>query len=150
MLKIYFGDYTGKNYINNPDLFFDNTYSDEWLESDLAKEIVKDIDKSELVGPNLVVSPFLGSISINRISGGAKTLIQIAFDDEHVYNASACGDNCAEWLLKIGNSKDVLVRLGHMMHFPCEKFDIKIENTSEIVHSPKELAEKVVIDGLLD
>lgn len=150
MLTIIFGDYKEANYISNPDMFFDNTYEDKWLESDLAKDIVKDIDKSDLEGPNLVVSPILGSIPVTRISGGAKTLIQIAFDSDHIFNASVCGDNCAKWLLKIGNDKDIVVRMGHVMHFPEESFDIKIANTGDIVHTPYELVEKVITEGLLD
>lgn len=150
MVNIIFGDYKGDNYISNPDMYFDNTYQDEWLESSLAKEIVKDIDKSELEGPNLVVSPVLGSIPVTRISGGAKTLIQIAFDNAHIFNASACGDNCAKWLLKIGQDKDIVVRMGHIMHFPEESFEIKIVNTGDIVHTQYELVEKVIAERLLD
>ncbi len=153
MLSIYFGDYSGANYIDNPDLYFDNTYEDEWLEDERSKEMVRDIDRSELVSPNLVVSPVLGSVSINRLSGGVKTLIQIANDSEHVYNASACGDNCAKWLLKIGREKDILVRMGHMMHFADsdgEQIDIRIDNSGEIVHSQSELNNKVIVAGLLD
>ena len=150
MVNIIFGYYKGDNYISNPDMYFDNTYQDEWLESSLAKEIVKDIDKSELEGPNLVVSPVLGSIPVTRISGGAKTIIQIAFDDNHIYNASACGDNCAKWLLKIGQDKDIVVRMGHIMHFPEESFEIKIVNTGDIVHTQYELVEKVIAERLLD
>ncbi|MCR5789522.1 MAG: DUF4869 domain-containing protein [Lachnospiraceae bacterium] len=150
MLSIFFGDYKGANYVNNPDLFFDNTYEDEWLDDKQSKEMVKDIDRSELVGPNLVISPVLGSISINRLSGGVKTLIQIAHDPDHVYNASACGDNCAPWLLKIGNEKDILVRLGHIMHFSNEPFRIRIANTDEYVESQYELARAVILGGLLD
>ncbi len=150
MLSIYFGEYKGVNYIDNPDLYFDNTYEDEWLDDPVSKKMVKDIDKSELVNSNLVISPVLGSISINRLSGGVKTLIQIAHDKGHVYNASACGDNCSSWLLKISEQKDVLVRLGHIMHFSEDHFKIKIANTGEIVESQKELVKKVINDGLLD
>ena len=153
MLSIYFGDYSGANYIDNPDLYFDNTYEDEWLEDERSKEMVRDIDRSELVTPNLVVSPVLGSVSINRLSGSVQTLIQIANDSEHVYNASACGDNCAKWLLKIGREKDILVRMGHMMHFADsdgEQIDIRIDNSGEIVHSQSELNNKVIVAGLLD
>ncbi len=148
MLNIIFGDFKGNNYISNPDLYFDNTYEDKWLESVVAKEIVKDIDKSDLKGPNLVVSPVLGSIPVTRISGGAKTLIQIAFDDTHIFNASACGDNCAKWLLKLGEKQDIVVRLGHIMHFPEDSFDIKIVNKGDVVNSPYEWAEKVIMEGL--
>ena len=130
-------------------MFFDNAYEDKWLESDLAKEIVKDVDKSDLEWTNLVISPVLGSIPVTRISGGAKALIQIAFDGEHIFNASACGDNCAKWLLSIGRDKDIVIRLGHIMHFPEESFDIKIANTDVIVHTQYELAEEVIKKGLL-
>ena len=150
MLSIYYGSYTGKNYIDNPDLYFDNTYEDAWLEEPQSKEMVMDIDKSELFGPNLVISPVLGSIPITRLSGGVKTLIQIANDPDHVYNASACGDNCASWLLRIGSGKDILVRLGHQMRFPEEPFDIRIENTGEVVHTRKELVTAVISQGLLE
>ena len=150
MLSIYFGDYAGDNYVDNPDLYFDNTYEDEWLEDPVSKEMVKDIDKSELVGPNLVISPVLGSMSINRLSGGVKTLIQIAHDPDHVYNVSACGDNCAAWLLRISKDKDVLVRLGHLMHFDGDAVQIRIENTGEIVESGRQLVKKVIDEGFLD
>lgn len=150
MLSIYYGLYKGENYIDNPDLYFDNTYEDAWLEDPNSKAMVKDIDKSELIGPNLVISPVLGSIPVSRLSGGVKTLIQIAHDPEHVYNASACGDNCAAWLLRIGKEKDVLVRLGHQMRFTEEPFDIRIENTGQVVHTRKELVTAVISQGLLE
>ena len=164
MLSIFFGKYRGSEYIENPDLYFDNTYADEWLTDERSKEMVKDVDRSDLIGPNLVISPVLGSIPITRLSGGVKTLIQVDHDPHHVYNASACGDNCAKWLLRIGEDKDVLVRLGHMMHFernaqmqagPNEKSDrkpltIRIANTGEIVHFQAELNRKVILAGMLD
>ena len=164
MLSIFFGKYRGSEYIENPDLFFDNTYADEWLTDERSKEMVNDVDRSDLIGPNLVISPVLGSIPITRLSGGVKTLIQVDHDPHHVYNASVCGDNCAKWLLRIGEDKDVLVRLGHMMHFernaqmqagPDEKSDrkpltIRIANTGEIVHFQAELNRKVILAGMLD
>ena len=151
MLSVFWGDYTGDNYIENPDLYFDNTYEDEWLEDEHSIEMVRDIDRSELVSPNLVISPVLGSIPVTRLSGGVKTLIQIEHDRKHVYNASACGDNCAPWLLKIGQEKDILIRLGHIMNFGSDKsFAIRIANTDEIVTSQNELTKKVIIAGLLD
>ncbi len=150
MLSIYFGTYNGDNYIDNPDLYFDNTYEDEWLNDPVSKQMVKDIDRSELVSPNLVISPVLGSIPVSRLSGGVKTLIQINNDKDHVYNASACGDNCVPWLLKIAEEKDVLVRLGHLMRFPDKDFRIRIANTDEIVDSRQVLVQRVISEGMLD
>ena len=31
MLKIYFGELEADNYIFNPDVYFNNTYEDEWI-----------------------------------------------------------------------------------------------------------------------
>jgi len=150
MLSIYFGTYKGDNYINNPDLYFDNTYEDEWLNDPVSKQMVKDIDRSELVSPNLVISPVLGSIPVSRLSGGVKTLIQINNDKDHVYNASACGDNCVPWLLKISEEKDVFVRLGHLMRFPNEGFRIRIVNNNEIVDTWRNLVHSVLSEKMLD
>ena len=36
---------------------------------------------------------------------------------EHIFNASACGDNCASWILKIAQKKDLTIRLGYLMYF---------------------------------
>ena len=58
MLSIYLGDC--ENEIYNPPLYFINQYEDFWLESELAKKMIKDVDKSEVVGPHLIQSPVLG------------------------------------------------------------------------------------------
>ena len=90
---------------------------------------------------------------VSRLSGGVKTLIQIDHDTSHVFNASMCGDNCSRWLLKIGREKDILIRLGHIMHFGDKNdsgLNIRIDNTDEIVHSQSDLNKRVVLAGLLD
>ena len=47
----------------------------EWLDNDLTRRMIRDVDKSEYIGGVAVDSPFLGSIPIERLSGGVKTLI---------------------------------------------------------------------------
>ena len=78
----------------------------------------KDVDKSEVISPHLIQSPVLGPISVKEISGGVKTLILMAFDQTgKVFNASACGDNCAKWILKIGTQKNLTINLRHNYGF---------------------------------
>ena len=51
----------------------------------------------------------------------------------HIYN-------CAKWILEIGRIKDVTINLRHMMSFGKDtKFEIKVQNGGETVHSMKEL-----------
>jgi hypothetical protein len=76
--------------------------------------MIKDIDRSEVVGAHLIQSPVLGPIPVKDISGGVKTLILMAFDQSgKIFNASACGDNCAKWIVALGKEKDLTINLHH-------------------------------------
>ncbi|ETP71270.1 hypothetical protein UYO_2780 [Lachnospiraceae bacterium JC7] len=111
--------------------------------------MIKDIDKSDVIGPKSIDSPFLGSIPVERLSGGVKTLILMNNDSEHIFNASACGDNCAKWILKIAEKKDLIIRLGYLMDFGKDEFDIEIVNIGKTVHNSLELAETVLDNHLI-
>ena len=149
MLHIIYGDYDSDDYVFNPDVFFNNTYEEEWIIDPVARKMIKDIDGSDVIGPRAIDSPFLGSIPTERLSGGVKTLILMLFDEEHVFNASACGDNCAPWILKIAEEKELTIRLGYLMDFGKGSFDIEILNIGKTVHSTKELNETVLNNHLL-
>ena len=149
MLHIFYGELEKDNYINVPDIFFNNTYEDEWITDKLSVEMIKDVDKSEVIGPHLIDSPYLGPISPERLSGGVKTLMLINNDSDHIFNASACGDNCAKWILNISNTKDITIRLGYLMDFGDEPFDAEIVNTGEVVHNLAELNKAVLKAGLI-
>ena len=100
----------------------------------------KDIDDSEVLSGECINSPVLGQIPPERLSGGVKTLLLILNEPDRIFNASTCGDNCAKWILEIGRIKDVTINLRHMMSFGKDtKFEIKVQNGGETVHSMKEL-----------
>ena len=137
MLHVIFGEC--KDVIYNTSLFFKNTYESEWLEEDETKQMILDIDKSKVISDGAIESPVLGIIPPTNLSGGVKTLILINHVADKIFNASNCGDNCAPWLLKIAQKKDVTVNLRHLMDFGTGDFTIKIENTNKIVHNMLEL-----------
>lgn len=137
MLKIIFGNY--ENAIYNTSVYFKNTYQDEWITDELSVEMIKDVDQSVVVGPHMIESPVLGAISPRELSGGVKTLILIHKDKSKIFNASTCGDNCAKWLLKIGERDDVVINLRHLMDFGNGEFEIEVLNTHQIVRNMKEL-----------
>lgn len=140
MLSIYLGQMDEAIYY--PPVYFDNQYEDEWITEPLTIEMIKDVDKSEVVSPHLIESPVLGPISVKEISGGVKTLILMAFDETRkVFNASACGDNCAKWILEIGKRKDLTINLRHIMNFGKEDFEIKILNNGEMIYNMKQFIE---------
>ena len=140
MLSIYLWQMDDAIYY--PPVYFDNQYEDEWITEPLTIEMIKDVDKSEVVSPHLIESPVLGPISVKEISGGVKTLILMAFDETRkVFNASACGDNCAKWILEIGKRKDLTINLRHIMNFGKEDFKIKILNNGEMIYNMKQFIE---------
>lgn len=137
MLNIIFGDHAGV--VTNPAVYFKNTYEDEWITDELSRKMIEDVDHSIVISERVIESPVLGAITPKELSGGVKTLILINNCPDKIFNASACGDNCAEWLLEIGKEKDITVNLRHIMDFGEGDFDIYIQNTDQIVHSMKEL-----------
>ena len=137
MLSVYLGQMEQAVY--HPPTYFDNQYEDEWITDPLSIEMIKDIDRSDVISAHLIESPVLGPISVKEISGGVKTLILMAFDTSgKVFNVSVCGDNCARWILKLGQEKDLTINLRHIMNFGDESFEIKILNTQETVHDMKQ------------
>ncbi len=117
--------------------YFDNVYEDEWIEDPFVREMIQDVDSSAVLNAHIIESPVLGPITPKELSGGVKVLILMLKDDSFVYNLSNCGNNCAKWVLKIAEHKDLTVYLQHMIRFEGE-FDIQIMNTGKIVHNRKE------------
>lgn len=144
MLNIYFGPIVNSeqdNYIYNTAVYFKNTYKDSWITKDMTLEMIKDIDKSDVISAKEIQSPIFGLMSPIQLSGGVKTLILIANDKNHIFNASTCGDNCAKWILEIANNskRKILINLRHIMDFGEGEFKIRVANTGKIVHNMQEL-----------
>lgn len=137
MLNVYFGDMPGA--IFNTAVYFKNTYRDSWITNPLSVQMIKDVDKSDVVSEPVIESPVLGSITPLALSGGVKTLMLVKFDREHVFNASTCGDNCAKWLLKIAEKRRVVINLHHVMDFGKGPFKIKVLNNGKTVSNMDEL-----------
>lgn len=137
MLSIFYGKMPEAIY--NTSVYFKNVYEEEWITSPFAQEMILDVDKSRVISGGVIDSPVMGKIPPTSLSGGVKTLILMANEPEKIFNASTCGDNCAKWILKMGEEKDLTINLRHLMDFGEGRFDIRILNTDQIVHSMKEL-----------
>lgn len=143
MLSIYYGKMPEA--IFNTAVYFKNAYEDAWITESVAREMILDIDKSIVLDSAVIDSPVMGKIPPVSLSGGVKTLILMKNERSRIFNASACGDNCAKWILKLAETEDLIINLRHLMDFGKGTFDIHILNTDQIVHSMKEL---VPIAGL--
>ena len=137
MLNVIYGEYPEAIY--NTAVYFKNVYEEEWITDPLSMEMIMDVDKSVVEDGERINSPVLGQITPVQLSRGVKTLILISKDRKHIFNASACGDNCAKWLLKISEDKKVIINLRHMMDFGKDEFKIKVINKDTIAHNMEEL-----------
>ncbi len=137
MLSIFFGDM--QEAIYNTAVYFKNVYEEDWITAPLGREMILDVDKSTVLAGGVIDSPVLGKIPPLNLSGGVKTLLLIANEPDRIFNASTCGDNCAKWILKLGQDKDITINLRHIMDFGEGQFRIKILNTDQIVHNMEEL-----------
>ncbi|MBQ4363134.1 MAG: DUF4869 domain-containing protein [Oscillospiraceae bacterium] len=126
MLNIIFGDCPEAIY--NTSVYFNNTYEDEWLTDEFAKKVIKAVDKSEVLGAHAIESPVLGVIPPERLAGGTKTVLLIKNKPDMIFNASACGDNCARFILEIARDRDITINLRHVMDFRRKKFKAHIIN----------------------
>ena len=137
MLHIYFGDMPDAIY--NTSVYFNNTYKDSWITDQMTKDMIKAVDNSDVIDAKTIMSPIFGNMSPKKLSNGVKTLILISFDRKKVFYASTCGDNCAEWILRMAKERKVVIKLRHLMDFGSEPFKIKIMNTNKIVKNMAEL-----------
>lgn len=153
MLKIWY--YANIEYMKDAPSYFDNVYEDEWIEDSFVKEMIQDVDHCTVISSHVIDSPILGAITPRELSGGVKVLILMLKDDSFIYNMSNCGDNCAKWILKIAEKKDLTVYLQHIMRFEGELKDalyplkntvIFIEENNEFVFT-KEFASYVKESG---
>lgn len=107
MLYVLFGERLDDT-IFPTSVYFNNVYENEWFNDEDVKQIVRDIDKSELNGL-CVLSPFLGSIPVEKLSGGAKGLILMLKEDNFISDLISYGNNCEDWIIRISNKKDITV-----------------------------------------
>lgn len=136
MLNIFFGDMPEAIY--NTEVYFKNTYQDQWLEDDFAKRVIEKVDKSQVLDTNLIKSPVLGLIPPVMLSGGTKTLLLIKNNPDLVFNASTCGDNCARFILELARQRDVTINLRHIMRFG-KRFKATVLNDGVVVDNMEQL-----------
>lgn len=140
MLTIHFGD--SPDIVGRTVRYFDEAYATStdynYLQDEFIGRVIKDIDNSETTNGPAIMSPVLGCIPPQMLSGGVKTLICIYLEPEEKFNATFCGNNCAKWLLEIAKDRDIKIGLNYSMNFGKD-FKIKCDNSGNIMTSMSDL-----------
>lgn len=114
------------------DVYFNYNYLDEWLNDDIIKRMIEDIDNSKVLSSNCIESPVLGQIPPTKLSGGVKALILMYKQPELNIWATTCGDNCAKWIIEISKLHDISIVLEHFMKFPSDFEAVCVETGEKI------------------
>ena len=138
MLNLYLGK-------NKDSIYPAGGYFRTWIEydvltEDFPKKVIKEIDKSDVVGSQLIISPVLGPISPDRISGGSKALI-ILYCTDCIMDIDSMGENCYPYLAELADSKDISISMDHIVNLYNHGFRGKIHilNNDNIVDNGKDL-----------
>lgn len=142
MIKLYFGHLDNELFSGNG--FFNSTVDEGVLLTDFGKAVVKSIDNSEVYGRNLIISPILGGIPPERLSGGTKTLLSLYSEDNVIFRLSAMGDNCLPFLADIAKIKDITLSTSEFRPlFRNSSLDkVLVLNDNSIVTNDKDLLVK--------
>lgn len=147
MLKIIFGE-QGLNleerieYVSD---YFDAQYEQDWLSSDLARNIIREIDKSEYKDGEYIHSPVLGGISPRDLSSGCKALLIILNEPDTIVSGDRMGDNCYPILLDIAKDRDVTITLCHYVDLrKFEPLNILDVNTGSTIKTALEFMEAYI------
>ena len=138
MLKIHFGSLPDEIY--NTEMYYENQYDPNWVMDDFAKRIIRDIDDSEVISPDVIRNDIFGSFASTELSAGVKTLLLIRNLPKKVFNLSNCGDNCVKYILELAKKQDIKATLHHAMDFGTE-FEVKVinERKRKVITDPIEL-----------
>lgn len=119
MLYVRLGDFT-EDCITNVKKFFDFYKQKDWFANPFVREVIRGVDKSEIIEGEYIESPVFGGMSPDRLSSGAKALSLMKMCPEYVIYATRCGDNCIPYLIELAMDRDVTVLLHHCPAFPKE------------------------------
>lgn len=157
MLSIFFG--YDKDAILNVDTYFNNTYDEAYFDDPFVRMIISKVDHSEVQDRQCILSPVLGQIPPERLSGGAKALILMYEEDDFYTDLIVCGRNCEKLILDIAEKKSIKCSLsgydisfddlGDMAHptpVRCENDGSLLRNHEEFVLKMLELVGKKITE----
>ena len=135
MLYIDFGG-TVYDCLGHPTYVFDTYMKDSWFEDPTVKQIVKDIDGADVISAYAMTHPVYKAINYTMLSSTCRSLILMYELKDKVVNATYCGDNGADWILRIAKMQDLKIVLNYVPFFSRD-FEAIIANGNEHISTRK-------------
>lgn len=131
MLKIKFNVPDNETF-GHPNRRFPFRYEDSWFDDPIVRQMVKDIENGEVYSANSIkVEPY-GVINCTQLSSTCRNLILAYKVDNVLINATYCGDSAGEWLLRLGEMKDLTISLNYPLMFPKSIKAVVLNDNSTI------------------
>lgn len=143
-LQILIGHLEGE--LSSVDSYFNDCYTLEWFESDLAKDILRDIcGYKGHVGHAITVRSIFNenediTIAMRELPSGVKALLIMLNTDEEFVSATRCGENCIKWIVEISKSKPLKITINYCVDFGDT--EILVLNDNSIVRTAKDYSDK--------
>lgn len=88
------GDIEDAGYVFSPDVYFKFNYEEEWFEDELVKEMVQDVDRSEVIcDRDCAVLSGDGKTAILRLRRLMDTVVFV--DEQERFLSSTPGEECS-------------------------------------------------------
>lgn len=125
MLNIHFGrdNVDMSQIIMNPLAYFRNHRKVDWFNDPFIREIIKDIDKAEVIRDEAILKENGRGITPEQLAGGTQTLICIYKNPDTMFYGEPMGDNCVPFLMRIAEQYDINLLLEHFMDFRKEDYN---------------------------
>ena len=141
MITIYSKKYIPKNMkpvIFNNDIYFNKHTVD--LLDDKAADIISKIDHSEMQSKYMIKSRFDGSVlNIDKLSTGCKTLLNIMYSPDKIFDIRECGDNVLDIIYSMPQGN---VYCDYpFISFEMEKVNVCDKHGTKVIDSYDELKE---------
>ena len=145
MLHVYVGNneeaiYPGSKY-------FDACIDTAVITEDFSRKVIREIDKSDVVSENLIISSVIGPIPPNYLSGGVKTLM-ILYKEDKMVDIDSMGENCFPYIWMLAEEKDVKLSMeSYRDLYQFGKGTVHILNDDSFIDNGRDFMFKVT--GLL-
>ncbi len=114
---------TEQPYLLNADMEFPEFFEPSWLENELNRRILREIDNAEICPLGIMdLDDETNIFSINDISSGSKALMLCNMFDNVVIWGPLFDDNSTDILLEICNKKTIKIVAEHLLEFNAEHF----------------------------
>lgn len=154
--ELYANSYLGK--------YFNAYYTAEWMDSDIVRTMINEIDNATLVNKDTVACNQYGdSYGVHKLSGGTRTLITMLNNpdippmggrERYHYSSAAFGGNCIPHFLtiikKLGDEGiDIHMNVNNVIQLPIEEYGltVKLPEFDMECSNDKELQE-LILDKL--